>query len=59
MLQVKDIQSSTKIFSTNTNCKTPKPKIFLFAKVYTPKVETEKKKQRIHHFFSIKNQCVL
>ena len=44
MFEVKDIQSSKKIFSTNTNCKVSKPKIFLLTKMYTPKIETGKRK---------------
>ena len=39
MIEVKDINSSKKKFSTNTNCKASKPKIFLLAKIYTNKRE--------------------
>ena len=55
MFQVKDIHSSKKIFSTNTNCKVSKPKIFLFTKMYTPKIETEKKAENSPLFLSKKS----
>ena len=45
MLDIRDEKSSNNQFWKNSNCKINKPKIFFFKKIYTHKMEKEKKEK--------------